>query len=249
VGEAEGPTSNPKWFLGLTDAFHRWVVGEEHPAGELRVAVGTWIASLPDRPWQHPSVPMGEEGHPRYDRRGARIKGVGVTYTVDEVTGQIDLDLVGREVTLPTDQQIVVSPEQGRADPGGRNTSASRFGPGFTPTPRLRDLAREICRHRLVGDHRDRDRVALRFHLVRAREQTHSELACGLDGPILGARERDGAGLQAEMKERMSRAASSTCLRAIVPTRPAVKSEHPYHRALTLWPAGRRKRNALTCEF
>jgi hypothetical protein len=104
VGELEGPTSNPEYYLGLTDAFHRWVIGDEHPSDELRVAVGNWIASLPDRPWQHPSVPIGDEGRPRYDRRGARIRGVGVTYSVDEVTGQIDLDLVGREVTLPTDQ-------------------------------------------------------------------------------------------------------------------------------------------------
>jgi hypothetical protein len=76
VGGSGGASENPEWFLGDISAFDEWVIGEEHPSDDLRRIVGSWIASLPDRPWQHPSVPFGDEGRPRYDRRGARIQGV-----------------------------------------------------------------------------------------------------------------------------------------------------------------------------
>ena len=82
-------------------------IHDEHPSDEMRRTVCTWIDGLMDDPSQPPSVPVWTYPHDyRYDNRGARIEdsdGAGVVYTVDNVTGQIDLDRVGKGFPLPSD--------------------------------------------------------------------------------------------------------------------------------------------------
>jgi len=98
-------TGYPEWFFGDLTPLDRWI-NDEQPTHQGRVIVCSWIDGLLDNPSQPPSVPIWHAGDYRYDHRGARIEdsgGVGVTYTVDLLTGQIDLDRVGLGFPLPSD--------------------------------------------------------------------------------------------------------------------------------------------------
>ncbi len=99
-------TEYPEWFFGDLHPLDDWI-HDEHPSDEVQRTVCAWIDGLMDSPTQPPSVPVWTYPRDyRYDNRGARVEssgGVGVTYTVDLLTGQMDLDRVGLGFPLPSD--------------------------------------------------------------------------------------------------------------------------------------------------
>jgi len=103
-------TEYPEWFFGDLRPMDEWI-RDEHPSPEVQQVVCSWIDGLLDNHSQPPSVPVWAHPHDyRYDNRGARVEnsdGVGVTYTVDLLTGQIDLDRVGKGFPLPSDPPML----------------------------------------------------------------------------------------------------------------------------------------------
>lgn len=99
-------SADPEWYFGDLGSLDEWIL-EEHPSDDIRRKVCSWIDGLLDSITQPPSVPVWTYPRDfRYDNRGARIDGsggVGVTYTADLLTGQIDLDRVGTGFPLPSD--------------------------------------------------------------------------------------------------------------------------------------------------
>jgi hypothetical protein len=86
-----------QWYLGDLTGWDDWLSGDDPPSW-LRDEVARWIASLTERPWRAPSVPVVlDEVDYEWERRTAFVGefGVGVDYLVNNLRNQIDIRYVG----------------------------------------------------------------------------------------------------------------------------------------------------------